>query len=100
MPAGRPSRLLDAFDPVSQARLRLFALKCLIIAAFSLIYAEQGAPFGSAMSLLCLWYSVFAGIAALFRRERFGAASLNGWDEMMAFDGLALLAGFFEGFAR
>ena len=100
MPAGRPLGLLDALDPLSRARLRLFTLKFLIVAAFSHVYAEFGVSFCNAMSLLCLWYSIFAGTTALFRRDRFGAASLNGWDEMIAFDGLALLAKFFEGFAH
>jgi hypothetical protein len=100
MSAGRPSGLLGALDPASRARLRLFAFKLLIVAVFSLAYTQSGVPFCRAMSLLCLWYSFFAGAAALFRRERIGATSLNGWDEMLAFDGLALLAEFLEGLAR
>ena len=98
---GRSSGLLGGFDPASRTRLRVFAFKLLTVTVLSFAYAPQrGVPICGAMALFCLWHSVFAGVVALFRRDRIGGASLNGWDEMMAFNGLAILAGLVEGLAR
>jgi hypothetical protein len=83
---------MAALDPASRLRLRGFALKLSLLAVCTLAFAGQGGRLFATASLFCVWYSIFAGIAALMRRERIGAPTLNGWDEMLAFDALALLA--------
>jgi hypothetical protein len=91
MSAGRITMLINALDPASRSRVRLFAIKLFFVLAFSLLFAERGLPFFAAASWLGIWYSLFAGAAALLRREKIGAATLNGWDEMAVFDAFALL---------
>jgi hypothetical protein len=91
MSAGRVTMLINALDPASRSRVRLFAIKLFFVLAFSLLFAERGLPFFAAASLLGIWYSLFAGAAALLRREKIGATTLTGWDEMAVFDAFALL---------
>jgi hypothetical protein len=43
---------------------------------------------------LCLWQGIFAALAALFRRYKFGAFALTAWNESAAFIAIALLARF------
>jgi hypothetical protein len=90
MSAGRITTLINALDPASRSRVRLFAIKLFFVLAFSLLFAERGLPFFAAASWLGM-YSLFAGAAALLRREKIGAATLNGWDEMAVFDAFAVL---------
>jgi hypothetical protein len=48
--------------------------------------------FAQALELGCYCFSLSAGCRALMKRERLQAASLNGWDEAVAFGLVALLS--------
>ena len=83
---------MTALDPVTRLRLRGFGLRLTVLSVCTLAFSRHGMSPIATASVFCLWYGIFAGAAALVRRERFGAPSLNGWDEMLAFNALALLA--------
>jgi hypothetical protein len=81
-----------ALDQTSRLRLRIFALKLLILVLFSAALASQhDYPPPETMPFFCFWQSAFAGMAALLQRHKLIAASLTAWDEMPAFLGLAVL---------
>jgi hypothetical protein len=89
------SGLLNALDPLSRTRLRLFSLKLAILFPFStLLAARYHQPLFEEIALCAFWYGFFSGAVALFIRERFAGPSLNGWDELLAFFALKFLAQF------
>jgi hypothetical protein len=88
------SGLLSAFDPLSQARLRIFGFKLLILFPFATLLAVRYRyPLFNEIAMLAFWYGLFAGAVALFRWEPVAGPSLNGWDELLAFFALKCLAG-------
>jgi hypothetical protein len=90
--------LLGAVDPVSRARIRIFSFKLLVLFPIAIFLAVRyRQPLFETISSFALWYGFFAGVVALFRWERFGGPSLNGWDEVLAFFALKYLAQFLTG---
>jgi hypothetical protein len=88
------SGLLSAFDPLSQARLRIFGFKLLILFPFATLLAVRYRyPLFNEIAMLAFWYGLFAGAVTLFRWEPVAGPSLNGWDELLAFFALKCLAG-------
>ena len=89
-------RALVAFDGASRLRIQIFAFKLMFVAPVCLIMAlaHQGYHAFGAMSFLCFWHGVFAGLAGLVQRHRLDAACLTAWDEVAAFMGLSMLARF------
>jgi hypothetical protein len=95
MPTKLQSGPLDALDPLSRARLRLFSLKLSILLPFSALLAVRYHwPLFEEIAICALWYGFFSGAVASFRRERLAGPSLNGWDELLAFFALKYLAQF------
>ena len=92
---------LGALDPLSRWRIRIFSFKLLVLfPVATLLAAQYRYPvFGTISSFAC-WYGVFSGLVALFRREQVAGASLNGWDEMLAFFALRYLAEFLSAVVR
>jgi len=89
------SGLLDALDPLSRVRIRIFTFKLLVLLPFStLLAARYRYPLFETISSFAGWYGFFSGLVALFRREQVAGSSLNGWDEMLAFFALKYLAQF------
>jgi hypothetical protein len=83
---------LGSLDPTSRRRIRVFAVKLLLVTPVSVALATQlGYPLFGTVSYLCLWHSFFCGVVGLFRRDRHGAAVLTAWDEMAAFLAIAIL---------
>jgi uncharacterized membrane protein YagU involved in acid resistance len=92
--------LLDALDPLSRSRIRIFSFKLLVLLPFSILLAARYRyPLFQTISSFALWYGLFAGLIALFRREQVGGPSLNGWDELLAFFALKYLAQFLSAIA-
>jgi hypothetical protein len=68
-------------DPASRRRIQIFAVKLLVIIPVAVTLATQlGYPLLKTPWFFCLWHSVFAGMAALFRQQKHGAAVLTAWD--------------------
>jgi hypothetical protein len=84
--------LLGALDPASRARIRIFSFKLLVLFPIATLLAVQ--PLFETISSFALWYGLFSGVVALFRRERVAGPTLNGWDEVLAFYALKYLAQF------
>lgn len=88
--------MLAALDEISRETLGRFAIRTSVvgIAAFAVPFVlgvgsmERG--FGN-LALCLTAASCIAMFAAAKRGERPGVGSLNGWDESMAFTGLATL---------
>jgi hypothetical protein len=86
---------LDALDPASRARLRIFSFKLLVLFPIATLLAVRyRQPLFEMISSFAGWYGFFSGLVALFRREQVAGPSLNGWDEMVAFFALKYLAQF------
>jgi hypothetical protein len=80
------STSFDGLDPGSRLRIRIFAFKLLIIIPVSVALATHlGHPLLETLSFFCFWHSFFAGAAAWFRGQKYGAGMLTAWDEMAAF---------------
>jgi hypothetical protein len=87
------SGLLDALDPLSRSRIRIFSFKLLVLFPFSaLLAARYRYPLFDTISSFAGWYGFFSALVALFRREQVAGPSLNGWDEMLAFFALKYVA--------
>jgi hypothetical protein len=92
----KPDRLaatsLPVLHPESLLGLRIFSFKLLFLIPVSVILAvREGYPLLHTIFFFCVWNSIFAGLAALVRRQRYGAEFLTAWDETAAFLALALL---------
>jgi hypothetical protein len=87
--------LLDALDPLSRSRIRVFRFKLLVLFPFSMLLAARyRIDVFAEISLCAFWYGFFSGLVALVRREPVAGPSLNGWDELVAFFALKYLAQF------
>ena len=87
--------LLGALDAASRARIRIFSFKLLVLLPIATLLAVRyRQPLFETISSFALWYGLFSGVVALFRRERVAGPTLNGWDEMLAFYALKYLAQF------
>ena len=87
--------LLDALDPSSRSRIRIFSFKLLVLFPFSMLLAAQyRQPLFDEIAILAFWYGFFSGAVALARWERVAGSSLNGWDELLAFLALTCFARF------
>ncbi len=88
---------LPVLHPETRLRLRIFFFKLLVLIPVSAALAiERGYPVMSTVCFFCLWNCIFAGLAALFRQQKYGAEFLTAWDEMAAFLALALLTRFVD----
>ncbi len=88
-------RLLGALDPASRARIPLFSFKLFVLFPIaSLLAVRYRQPLFETISSFALWYGLFSGVVALFRREQVAGPTLNGWDEVLAFYALKYLAQF------
>jgi hypothetical protein len=88
----KPERLAATSSPVLRLRLRVFSFKLLFLIPVSAMLAvRQGYPLLHTIFFFCAWNSIFAGLAALARRQRYDAEFLTAWDETAAFLALALL---------
>ena len=86
---------LDALDPASRARIRIFSLKLFVLFPIAtLLAARYRQPLFETISSFALWYGLFSGVVALLRREQVAGSTLNGWDEMLAFYALKYLVQF------
>ena len=95
MPTRTQLGFLNALDPLSRSRVRIFSFKLLVLLPFStLLAARYRYPLFETISSFAGWYGFFSGLVALFRREQVAGPSLNGWDEMVAFFALKYLAQF------
>ena len=95
MPMKSQSGLLDALDPLSRSRIRIFSFKLLVLFPFSMLLAARyRIDVFDEIGLCAFWYGFFSGLVALVRREPIAGASLNGWDELVAFFALKYLAQF------
>jgi hypothetical protein len=89
---------LRMLHPESRLRLRIFSFKLLVLIPVSGVLAVQrGYPVLNTICFFCFWNSIFAGLAALFRQQKYGAQFLTAWDEMAAFLALALLTRLVDG---
>ncbi|HEY2539011.1 MAG TPA: hypothetical protein VGI28_05865 [Stellaceae bacterium] len=89
------SGLLDALDPLSRSRIRIFSFKLLVLFPFSMLLAARyRIDMFAEVALCAFWYGFFSGLVALVRREPVAGPSLNGWDEVVAFFALKYLAQF------
>jgi hypothetical protein len=80
-------------DRQSRLRLRIFAVKLLMVIPFSLMIAgQQGLPLLQVFAFFCFWHAIFSGLAGLFLRQSYRASGLTAWDEMAAFFAITLLA--------
>jgi hypothetical protein len=69
--------LYRGVDPASRRRIQIFAVKLLVIIPVAVTLATQlGYPLLKTPWFFCLWHSFFAGMAALFRQQKHGAAVL------------------------
>jgi hypothetical protein len=83
---------LLTLHPESRLRLGIFSFKLLFLIPVSAMLAvQQGYPLLHTISFFCVWNSIFTGLAALVRRQRYRAEFLTAWDETAAFLALALL---------
>lgn len=83
-----------ALDPISQARVRIFSFKLLVLLQFSIVGAPLSFLAVRDDSVLCLLVWRLLGVMALLRREPVAGSSLNGWDELLVFFALKYLAQF------
>ena len=98
MSARSPSGLLDALDPLSRSRIRIFSFKLLVLFPFATLMAARfHHPLFGTISSFAGWYSLISALVALFRREQVAGPSLNGWDEVLAFCALKYLAQLLSG---
>ena len=87
-----PLQAFRALDAVSRRRVRMFAMRLLIAALFTLVLAaSRGYPLFTVMAWLCGWQSLFTAVIALLQRQRLEDAVLTGWDESAALLGVASL---------
>ena len=79
-------------DAESRLRLQIFSFKLLALIPLSAALAiHRGFPLLATIGFFCFWNSIFAGLAAMLRWQRFGAPFLTAWDETAAFLAIALL---------
>lgn len=89
---------LRMLHPESRLRLRIFSFKLLVLVPVSAVLVVQpGYPVLNTICFFCFWNSIFAGLAALFRQQKYGAEFLTAWDEMAALLALALLTRLVDG---
>ena len=73
----------------------IFSFKLLVLFPIaSLLAVRYRQPLFETISSFALWYGLFSGAVALFRREQVAGPTLNGWDEVLAFYALKYLAQF------
>jgi hypothetical protein len=88
----RHVQALAGLDPASRYRVRVFAVKLFIAVLFAIALSmSRGSPLLKSMAFLCGWQGVFSAAIALFQHQRPDAAELTGWDESVAFLGVASL---------
>jgi hypothetical protein len=95
---GLAATSLLVLHPESRLRLRIFSFKLLfLIPVAPMLAVRQGYPLLHTIFFFCIWNSILTGLAALFRRQRYGAEFLMAWDETAAFLALALLTRLVDG---
>jgi len=94
--------VMARLDALSRQTIRSWWLRACVLYGFVLVPCVLLArPFQEVCSSLVAASTIAALIATLFavmRRERAGQGSLNGWDEAITFNGVAVLARMLERF--
>ncbi|HEY0183953.1 MAG TPA: hypothetical protein VGC09_14190 [Rhodopila sp.] len=86
---------ISKLDRASRRALRWMMVRlCTLLTIWSFPWVVGKIPLAQVLVILSLTFtmtSLMAMFVATLRRERFGAASLNTWDEAAVFCGLAVL---------
>jgi hypothetical protein len=86
------TRSFLAFDDASRRRVRIFAVKLLIVVLFAGAFAAaRGNPPLKTLAFFCGWQCLLSALTAWSQRQRCNADYLTAWDEMAAFLGVASL---------